>query len=122
MKNLIKILAVGLPLMASCAINNYPNINAEEFAIAKRVINKKTNFGIFLDMGEKGKLDDEDILLLNTEVGVRVYTLGGAWNDQKERVYSPWDEREKLMKYFSTEYFNNQKDFEQKQKEIRDKS
>jgi len=121
MKNLIKILAVSLPFIASCAVNNYPKINNEEFAMAKSIVSKKTNFGIFLDLGEKGKLDEEDALILNTENGIRLYSLGGAWNLDKNKIYSPWEERNKLMKYFSTEYFNNLKDFEQKKKESQDK-
>ncbi len=121
MKNLFKILAIGLPLIASCAINNYPQINDEEFETAKRIVNKKPNFGIFLDLGEKGKLDEQDILLLNTEIGTVVYTLGGAWNENKNKIYSPWEERNNLMKYFSTQYFNNLKDYQQKREESKDK-
>jgi len=121
MKNILKILALGLPLMASCAINTYPQINNEEFSKAKSIISRKANFGIFLDLGEKGKLDEKDVLFLNTGGGVRVYTLGGAWNEYKNKVYSPWGEREKLMEYFSTQYFNNIKNFEQKKEESKDK-
>jgi quinol monooxygenase YgiN len=122
MKNILKVLALSIPLITSCAINNYPTqINNEEFETAKKIVNKKPNFGIFLDLGEKGKLDEQDVLILNTEKGTILYTLRGAWNANKNEIYSPWEERNKLMKHFSTEYFNNLKDFEQQRKEQREK-
>lgn len=120
MKNILKILTLGLSLMSSCALYK-PQASKNDFEMVRYMHNPNPPYmAIFVDRGKIGQLDKEDFLFVNNSKEILIYSWAGVFNENMERIDFCRKYHKDFIKEISTQYFNNLKDFEaEKNKETK---